>query len=538
MVTRIRAVLVALAVMTAATSARADVVLTWNELTVKTLISQGQNGFAQARFAAIVQLAVFEAVNAITGDYQPYIGIAAPAGASPEAAAATAAYRMLKTYFPLAPDIDLAYANSLAGIPDGPPKTDGILTGEAAAAALIPLATALASDQADDPLTAAASGGSSDPRQPQPSVAATVLSVADVEQLYAAMNDPANEGAAITLAPGTYVLSVNDAAGDARANGGRLELQRDMSLYGVTGDRSAVVIDATGLPASSFGVPFGRTAPVRIGRGSNTIEWLTVQGNPAAAAGIATELPGTASTWIRVAHVISGGSSRGVDVRNVGAANAGRRIDAEIVDNEFFGPTQVIGMAEGIRVANFVGANGGVIVATLSGNRIHGFQLGCIVANNQSSNALVQVRSSGDRFFANALACLIAGGLSTSTTTGVANSNSTIFEAHGSQFVDNTAPIPGVAPGGILVVGGRSTIQPNLTSYNTVSVALWGSKVSGNLGVNFEAFGALEDALSGIAGTNNHVTIALHGVSKQIDVSATASLPVDPTGTNTVTVIR
>jgi hypothetical protein len=136
MVIRIRAALVALAVMTA-TATRADVVLTWNELTVKTLIGQGQSPFAQARFAAIVQIAVFEAVNAITGDYQPYIGIAAPAGASPEAAAATAAYRVLKTYFPLAPDIDLAYANSLAGIPDGSPKTNGILTGEAAAAALI-----------------------------------------------------------------------------------------------------------------------------------------------------------------------------------------------------------------------------------------------------------------------------------------------------------------------------------------------------------------------------------------------------------------
>jgi hypothetical protein len=401
----------------------------------------------------------------------------------------------------------------------------------------LPLATALACDQAADRLTAPSSDGSSVQPQSQVGVAATVLAVADVEQLYAVVNDPANEGAAITLAPGTYVLSVNDAAGIARPNGGRLELQRDMSLYGVTDDRSAVVIDATGLPASSFNVSFGRTAPVRIGRGSNTIEWLTVQGNPAAAGGIATELAGTQSTRIRVAHVISGGSSRGVDVRNVGLDNAGRRIDAEIRDNEFFGPTQVIGMSEGIRVVNFVGADGGVIVATLSGNRIHGFQLGCIVANNRSSNALVQVRSSGDRFFANALACVIAGGLSQATT-GVANSNSTIFEAHGSEFVDNTAPIAGVDPGGILVLGGRSTTQPNVTSDNTVSVALWGSKVSGNLGVNFEVFGALQDALLGLAGTNNHVTIELHGVSKQIDVVATASLPVDLTGTNTVTVIR
>ena len=109
---------------------------------------------------------------------------------------------------------------------------------------------------------------------------------------------------------------------------------------------------------------FGRTAPIRIGRGSNAIEWLTVVGNPEAAAGIATELPGTPSTRIRVAHVVSGGSSRGVDVRNVGAASgAGRRIDAEIVDNEFLGPSRVVGMSEGIRVANFVGADGAAIVA-------------------------------------------------------------------------------------------------------------------------------------------------------------------------------
>ena len=49
--------------------------------------------------------------------------------------------------------------------------------------------------------------------QSQFSVAETVLSVADVEQLYAAVNDAANEGAAITLAPGTYVPSPNNAAG-------------------------------------------------------------------------------------------------------------------------------------------------------------------------------------------------------------------------------------------------------------------------------------------------------------------------------------
>lgn len=145
--------------------------------------------------------------------------------------------------------------------------------------------------------------------------AGALVYVADVEQLYATVNDTANEGAVVVLAPGIYPLSPTDPAGSARANGGRLELQKDMSLYGVAGDRAAVVIDAGGLPSSSFtsGLPAGqRTGVIRAGRGSNTIEWLTVLGKPAAAAGIETDLPGTSSTRIRVAHVVGNGSSRGV----------------------------------------------------------------------------------------------------------------------------------------------------------------------------------------------------------------------------------
>ena len=73
--TRLRAVLLAVALLCPATMAQADVVLKWNEIAVKTMIQQGQSPFGQARVAAIVQLAVFEAVNAITGEYEPYIGI-------------------------------------------------------------------------------------------------------------------------------------------------------------------------------------------------------------------------------------------------------------------------------------------------------------------------------------------------------------------------------------------------------------------------------------------------------------------------------
>jgi hypothetical protein len=119
-------------------AARADVVLDWNEIAVATLTSQRQSPFAQARFMSITQLAVFEAVNAITRDYEPYLGtVVAPAGASAPAAAVTAAYRVLKNYFPGAANLDPAYADSLAAIPDGPAKTAGIATGEMAAAQMI-----------------------------------------------------------------------------------------------------------------------------------------------------------------------------------------------------------------------------------------------------------------------------------------------------------------------------------------------------------------------------------------------------------------
>jgi hypothetical protein len=98
----------------------------------------------RAGLDAITQLAVFEAVNAITGEYQPYLGtIAAPAGASGEAAAAQAAHDVLRAYFPLkAEALDAALATSLAAIPDGTAKDDGVAVGQAAAAAMIALRAA------------------------------------------------------------------------------------------------------------------------------------------------------------------------------------------------------------------------------------------------------------------------------------------------------------------------------------------------------------------------------------------------------------
>ena len=76
----------------------------------------------------------------ITREYKPYLGtVVAPAGASADAAAIAAAYHVLKSYFPSAPNLDAAYAASLAAIRDGSAKNRGIATGQAAAAQVVAL---------------------------------------------------------------------------------------------------------------------------------------------------------------------------------------------------------------------------------------------------------------------------------------------------------------------------------------------------------------------------------------------------------------
>jgi hypothetical protein len=79
-------VVVILSPGTASTNQAMDPVLEWNAIMRKTIATSPL--FLQNRSATMMHLAMFEAVNAITGEYKPYLGtIEAPPGALPEAAA-------------------------------------------------------------------------------------------------------------------------------------------------------------------------------------------------------------------------------------------------------------------------------------------------------------------------------------------------------------------------------------------------------------------------------------------------------------------
>src|SRR5262249_31383969 len=116
-----------------------DMVLRWNAIMLAAVRNSGQGSQPDPRFAsrtgAIVQAAVYDAVNSIDQSYTPYLAlIPAPAGASEEAAAAQPAHDAWVGLYPAqATALDLDLKASLQQIKDGDAKTAGIAVGQIAA---------------------------------------------------------------------------------------------------------------------------------------------------------------------------------------------------------------------------------------------------------------------------------------------------------------------------------------------------------------------------------------------------------------------
>jgi hypothetical protein len=115
------------------TAARADEVTDWNAHLEQALKTGTVNPGIQARFAAIMHAAVYDAVNGIAHQYSPYfVTTASPPGARPEAAAVQAAYISLKSLFPAqTATFDAQLAESIAKIPGSNGKSTSIARGRA-----------------------------------------------------------------------------------------------------------------------------------------------------------------------------------------------------------------------------------------------------------------------------------------------------------------------------------------------------------------------------------------------------------------------
>ncbi|QIK66732.1 vanadium-dependent haloperoxidase [Nocardioides sp. HDW12B] len=131
-----------------ATAADAAVLNEWNTLAQGIALTLRPTAHGQSRGIAMVQGAVYDAVNAIDRGHQPYLvdveALDVSPAASYGAAIATAAHDVLLAIAPGSQvTVDTALSNTLAAIPDGPGEDLGVAAGQAAAAAML-------ADRADD----------------------------------------------------------------------------------------------------------------------------------------------------------------------------------------------------------------------------------------------------------------------------------------------------------------------------------------------------------------------------------------------------
>ncbi len=107
-------------------------VIDWNAVLLKAIVADKTAPPVAARDMAIVQTAIFDAVNSIlrlsNGYRVNYVN--SPIGASPEAAVSGAAYRTLSYLFPSQQaSFDAELSRELARIPDGSSKNEGFSIG-------------------------------------------------------------------------------------------------------------------------------------------------------------------------------------------------------------------------------------------------------------------------------------------------------------------------------------------------------------------------------------------------------------------------
>jgi hypothetical protein len=358
------------------------------------------------------------------------------------------------------------------------------------------------------------------------------VNVSNVDELYAAINDPLNAGKQIVAAPGVYMLSTADSNGVPRPNGGRLEFQEDMSLVGVVGDRTAVVISGINLPASvlpNAPIPFGA---IRLGRGRNAVEWLTVRDTRGGQGNIVTSLAYSGTQYVRVANVASTGAPTNLSIFSFGSAPV---LEVDLVDNDLY--DAVGGLRLGYRIRNSSGATGGVINARLIGNRLWGNQFS-IVINTAATGATTNVTSVGNHYFDNGNGLTLVGGLNSS-------GNTLNFHGFGDSYTNNNAGSLFDRGGLVMVAGDKGAPVPGTTpipaNNNTINATLFVSRFSGNDLWDLAAIGARSFAGStGSPGDNNHTTVRLVGVPlgpSGVEFFAN-SIPEDSATTNSVTVCR
>lgn len=312
------------------------------------------------------------------------------------------------------------------------------------------------------------------------------VTVANVEQLYAAVNNPANDNVRIVLAPGTYALTELPPCSTLpcpppRPALGRIVLRQGMDLIGsnsyllehgipqardATGEVFAdpateTIIDGSAL----FGEPpsdAGGSSVIHAGL-KNRIQNLTVRGNGFNAAQIEV-LPPRNGMSVVVSGCILEGGRRGIFVNNTGPNASGTQSTATIEGNVIRHHRSRFGF--GIQVLHFQTV-GDQIVVKANNNRVYDNNYGLYLPSWGAIESQTTVISRGNTYQRNAIGLFVIGSrdfglpygqpLPPNTPFPSFSGNRTHLDSDGDLIANNVEESSGV---GVLAVAGLRDCPP------------------------------------------------------------------------------
>ena len=257
-----------------------------------------------------------------------------------------------------------------------------------------------------------------------------VVEVSDVEELYAALDDPDLAGAAIQLSPGLFRLTPLDPSGRPRPNRGSLRLQDGMQLVGANAyvdydadgvwdardddhdgasdldaqgreryadPQTETIIDGTSLNVPEPGVGLV-SAPILVsGGGEFSISDLTVRGSTSSQAEVEVRAPGNDVSSVTVQRCTIELGRRGILVDSAdrwGSADGSVILTAE--QNVIRGHVlQGVTMGWGIHL-QAANVSGTEVTAHLRRNRITANKVGLLLAALGLQNSETSVVSQGN----------------------------------------------------------------------------------------------------------------------------------------------
>ncbi len=398
-----------------------------------------------------------------------------------------------------------------------------------------------------------------------------VLNVSNVEELYAAVNNPANAGAIVVLASGTYTLMATDGNNQPRPNGGRLVLQSGMALVGqnkyvdLDGDgvwdprddnndgipdtdpvrglifadpASETIIDAINLS----GVPGAIPGAVRVGL-DNRVEMLTVRNTNHINAGIDVNVvPVIGGMWAEIRDCVVEDGRRGIRLQVAGEGQSGLDSSAVLERNILRRNTGSLGF--GIQIAIQITTNSSWDVI-LRNNLVYANRIGLFVVGEGTTNVTSHVFSMRNLYRQNGLGLTMHAGRDASPGQPLGGNGSSIhFTSVEDKIFDNAGTsIVGGLGGGVVAIAGLITDAGATPSSNDALDlqflgTRWAANFQGTSRQDFQVYGSL--AVGGLPGTNDTARVLIRqgtsdgapGAFQFID-----SQPADPTGTDKVTII-